>query len=257
MSSTQFTDPVKAFLVAQGLNKTDIAIYLDIYKYGQSYASSVATRTAIDRTTVYSALKRLLKRSIIVQTKMKDTLAYMAVSPSVFVDKLDRRIEDLNVEKRHAALFVQEMHRVQRRSFLKPRTKIYEGVEAVINLFMETVQVPGEQKSFLSLQKIPDTLKDFLRKKFIEMKVKNEVTSRVLVADGPKAPKYQSLDRRSNRTTKIIKKHPFGVNSEIILFGKSQLALIDFHENVYGVLIESAPLYASMETLFDYIWASE
>lgn len=251
------TDPIRVFLSAQGLNKTDIAVYLDIYKYGQSYASSVATRTGIDRTTVYSALKRLLKRSIIIQTKMKDTLAYMAVSPNVFVDKLDRRLEDIALEKRQAALFVQEMLHIQRRTFLKPRTKIYEGVEAVINLFMQTIQNEGEQKSFLSLQKIPDTLKDFLRKKFIELKVKNKVTSRVLVADGPKAANYQALDARSNRKTKIIKKHPFDVHSEIILFNKNEVALIDFHDNVYGVLIESETLFKSMEALFDYIWQSE
>lgn len=251
------TDPIRVFLSAQGLNKTDIAVYLDIYKYGQSYASSVATRTGIDRTTVYSALKRLLKRSIIIQTKMKDTLAYMAVSPNVFVDKLDRRLEDLALEKRQAGLFVQEMLRVQRRTFLKPRTKIYEGVESVINLFMQTIQNEGEQKSFLSLQKIPDTLKDFLRKKYIELKVKNNVTSQVLVADGPKAANYQALDARSNRKTKIIKKHPFDVHSEIILFNKNEVALIDFHDNVYGVLIESETLFKSMEALFDYIWASE
>ncbi len=250
-------DPIRLFLSAQGLNKTDIAVYLDIHKYGQSYASSVATRTGIDRTTVYSSLKRLLKRSVIVQTKMKDTLAYIAVSPSVFVDKLDRRIEDLTSEKRQAGLFVQEMLRVQRRTFLKPRTKIYEGVESVINLFMQTVEHSGEQKSFLSLAKIPDTLKDFLRKKYIELKVENDVASRVLVSDGPKAANYQSLDVRSNRTTKIIKKHPFDVHSEIILFNTREVALIDFHENVYGVLIESEPLFKSMEALFDYIWASE
>lgn len=251
------TDPIRVFLSAQGLNKTDIAVYLDIYKYGQSYASSVATRTGIDRTTVYSALKRLLKRSIIIQTKTKDTHAYMAVSPNVFMDKIDRRIEVLHGEKRQAGLFVQEMLHVQRRNFLKPRTKIYEGVEAVINLFMETIQNAGEQKSFLSLQEIPESLKEFLRKKFIELKLKNNVTSSVLVANGPKAAKYQALDTRSNRHTKIIKKYPFDVHSEIILFNKNEVALIDFHDNVYGVLIESETLFKSMEALFDYIWRSE
>lgn len=250
-------DLITNFLTEHEFNKKDIKVYLDIYKYDQSFASSIALRTNIDRTTVYAVLKRLLKRGVIVQTKMKGAKAYLAVSPKIFMDKLDREVEILQSQKKAAALFAEEMQKIRRRSFVKPRTKIYEGTEAIIALYKQSLENPGEQKSFLTLKSIPEGLKHFLRRDFIKLKLKKGVNSKVLVANSPNAIRYQSLDGTSNRQTKIITKHPFELHSEIILFNKSEIAIIDFHEQIYGIIIESTTLYASIEALFDYIWVNE
>lgn len=245
------------FLQEHGFNKKDIKVYRDIYKYDQSFASSISLRTGIDRTTVYAVLKRLLKQGVIVQTNLRGTKAYVAVSPKVFEDKIDREIDSLHTRKKSAKLFEEEMQKIRRRSFVRPRTKIYEGSEEIINLYKQSAEHSGEQKAFLTLKKIPDTLKQFLRKDFIQLKIQRGARSKVLVSQSPNAEKYKSLDKTSNRQTKIIKKHPFELHSEIILFNKNQIAIIDFQEHIYGIVLESETLYASIETLFDYIWANE
>ena len=84
---------ITSFLQNYGLNSTDTKIYLDIYTYGRSYASSISLRTKIDRTTVYSSLKRLIQKGIVVQTKSKDIRSYIALTPNVFIDKLDNEID--------------------------------------------------------------------------------------------------------------------------------------------------------------------
>lgn len=250
-------DIIATFLQDYGFTANERRVYLDVYKYGQSYASTVATRTGIDRTTVYSVLKKLVKEGVLIQTSSGETRAYMAVSPRIFMDKLDRAVEDLNLRKRGTRVFIEQMEGITRRVFLKPRTRIYEGAEAVMTLYRHTVATPGMQKSFLTLQWIPAELKDFLRREFIKLKIANNVRSNVLVAQSPAAQKYKTLDAKSNRQTKIISKHPFDLHSEIILCGGSEIAIIDFHETIYGIVIESHTLCKSMEMLFDYIWSNE
>ena len=61
-----------SFLENQGLNSKDIEIYLDIYKHGQSFASSVSHRTGIDRTTVYSVIKRFSEQKDILMFRRKN-----------------------------------------------------------------------------------------------------------------------------------------------------------------------------------------
>lgn len=245
------------FLEEQGLNAKDIRVYLDVYAYGQSYASSVAARTHIDRTTVYAVLKRLMKRSLIIRTKSHNVRAYMAVNPQVFIDHIDRDIESLKTQKKSASLFLDEISKIKRLSFLKPGTKIFEGTEAIKNLYLHTLEKNRNQKAFLSIDTIPTALKDFLKKEFIKLKVAKKVVSKVLVAETPFARRYKALDEPSNRETQIIKKYPFNLHSEIILCNDREVALIDFREDLYGILIESETLYKTMETLFDYIWMSE
>ncbi|MEK7673557.1 MAG: helix-turn-helix domain-containing protein [Patescibacteria group bacterium] len=247
-------EAIEKFLKNQGFNKSDSDVYLDVAKHGQSFASSVAHRTGIDRTTVYSALKRLLKKGVIVQTKVNDVMAYMSVSPEVFLDKVERNIEDLQSEKKAAQLFVDDMLKLGKSSFLQPKIKIYEGVNAVMNLYQQTLKKGQQQKSFLTIKFIPDSLKKFLTEEFMKMKQKKGVISKVIVASSKFSSRYKALDSKSNRETRIVQDHPFELHAEIILYGTQDVAIIDFHKQIYGMVISSDTFYKTIEAMFDYIW---
>lgn len=245
---------INTFLKKQGLNEKDIAIYLDVFRHGQSFASSIGLRTKIDRTTVYSVLKRLLKHGFLAQSVVNDVAVYIAVSPEIFVRNIDSEMQDLMMQKNVAQAFVQEMSNLEKRSFVKPKTRVYEGDRAIINLYEETLQNPGEQKAFVNLRPIPSIVQDFLRGSFIKSKVAHRVFSKVIVTDGPITPKYMALDHKSNRETRVIRNLPFDLQTEIILFNKKEVAIIDFNNPVYGIVFESSAFYKTMEALFDYLW---
>lgn len=250
------TNAIYSFLQSQDLNETDIKVYLDIYRHSQSFASSIAARTEIDRTTVYSAIKRLLKRGVIIQTKVNDVTAYTAVSPEIFTDKLDVEIQELQARKKAAAIFAEELSKLNKHSFFKPKIRIFEGAEAIRSLYEQTLAPGTTQKAFVNLTHLPEPLKEYLRTHFIKSKIKKRVSSKVIIAEGKKSDKYCSLDRNSNRQSKVVKNHPFELHAEIILFNKKEVAIIDFHQQIYGIVMESETLYKSIETVFDYIWDS-
>lgn len=242
------------FLKNQGLNDKDIAVYLDIFQHGQSFASSIGLRTKIDRTTVYSVLKRLLKHGFIVQSMVNDVAVYIPTSPEVFLREIDEDIEELVSRKNLAEAFVSEIGKLTSHSFLRPKMRIYEGDKAIINLYEETLENPGNQKAFVNLCSISPTLKDFLRGKFIRSKVERKVFSKVLVPEGPYSQKYKFLDNISNRETKIVTSSPFDLQSEILLFDKKKVAIIDFNKPIYGIVFVSRTFYKTMEVIFDLIW---
>ncbi|KKP38947.1 MAG: transcriptional regulator [Candidatus Peregrinibacteria bacterium GW2011_GWF2_33_10] len=242
------------FLQNYGFNDTDIKIYLDIYKYGRSYASSIGHRTNIDRTTVYSALKRLIKKGFIIQTKSKDVTSYLALPTEIFLEKIDAEIQSAQQKKKIAQIFIDEISKLKTGHYAKPKINIYEGEESVINLYEQTLVPNSQQKAFLTIQKIPISLKNFLINKFIKTKISKNVKSEVLICDSERSRKYKSLDKISNRETKIITNHPFELHSEIILFDKTKIAIIDFNDEIFGIFIESKTLYQTIETIFDCIW---
>lgn len=245
---------VTKFLKKQGFNDKDIAVYLDIFAHGQSFASSIGLRTKIDRTTVYAVLKRLVKEGIVLKSVLNEVAVYMAVSPEIFVRNVDADIDELLNRKHLAQSFVKEMAALSKKTFFKPKVRVYEGDKAIINLYEETLEKPGEQKAFINLRSIPTVVKQFLKGKFIKSKLEKGVKSKVLVADGPNSEKYKSLDKISNRETLIVKNSTFDLHSEIILFNKSSVAIIDFNKPIYGIVFESKTFYGTMEVLFDLIW---
>lgn len=245
---------VVTFLKNQGLNEKDIQIYLDVFEHGQAFASSIAHRTRVDRTTVYSVLKRLVKRGLLVQSEVNEVAVYIAVSPEVFVRDLDREMEELRARKGVAAAAMVEMAKLAKSTYVKPKTRVYEGDRAIVNLYQETLVVGDVQKAFINLTSMPGVMKDFLKKHFINEKIAKGVFSKVLVAESEKSERYQMLDKVSNRESRVVKAHPFNLQSEIILFGGCQVAMIDFNKQIHGIVVESETFYATMEAIFDYIW---
>lgn len=248
---------IESFLENQGFNEKDISVYLDVFRHGQSFASSIALRTGIDRTTVYSVLKRLVKKGVVVEARINDVSSYMPVSPEVFMQEIDHKMDDLLAKKKMAALFAEQMKGLSRGTFDKPDIKIYEGVDAVIKLYERTLIKDSVQKVFTSLHALPEGMGEFLKRRFIDLKIERGVLSRVIVGDSKFANKYKSLDDSSNRKTVIVKSQPFDMHAEVILYGKKEVAIVDFHKQIYGIVIESETLRKSMETMFDYIWGAE
>jgi hypothetical protein len=35
------------------------------------------------------------------------------------------------------------------------------------------------------------------------------------------------------------------------------VAIVDFHEQIYGMVIESATMYKTIDAMFEYIWQNE
>lgn len=247
---------VVTFLKNQGLNEKDTQIYLDIFEHGQAFASSIALRTKIDRTTVYSVLKRLLKRGLLVQSVVNEVAVYIAVSPEIFVRDLDREMEEIKARKGIAAAAVVEMAKLAKSAYVKPKTRVYEGDKAIVNLYQETLVEGDVQKAFINLTSMPGAMKDFLKKRFISEKIAKKVFSKVLVTESEKSERYKTLDKASNRESRIVKAHPFNLQSEIILFNGCEVAMIDFNKQIHGIVVESETFYATMEAIFDYIWES-
>jgi sugar-specific transcriptional regulator TrmB len=248
---------IQEFLQKKGFGVNDIKVYLDIVKHSQCFASSVSLRTGIDRTTVYSSIKRLLKKGVIAQTKVNDVNAYVAVAPQIFVENIDQEMRGLKEQRLEAENFVKEVQKLETTAFEKPNVRIYEGEQAIINLYEETLRNGGTQKAFIKIINLPDRLKNFFKGRFIEAKKEKNVFSKVIVANSKFAEKYCSTDDRSARKTKIVKSHPFEMHAEILLFGTSSVAIVDFHEQIYGMVIESATMYKTIDAMFEYIWQNE
>jgi sugar-specific transcriptional regulator TrmB len=248
---------IQLFLQNQGFSVTDIAVYLDVYAHDRSFASTIAVRTHKERTTVYSALKRLIKRGVIAQTTINGVKAYMALSPEVFFDHIDQEMFVLEQKKKEIFCIIDEMKKMKKQISHKTYFTLHEGENALKSLYYEALVPESVHKAFLTLHDIPKTFLSFLQTEFMRKKKEKNVQSRVIVPNTPFASRYKKLDSVSNRTTKIVEKRPFDIHSEIIILDQKKVIVIDFSKPSYGMMIESPTYHKTIETLFDYVWENE
>ena len=75
---------------------------------------------------------------------------------------------------------------------------------------------------------------------------------RVLAVDNKKGRELQSLDKQVLRETRILPKDITFSTEMYIYDGK--MAMLDFNQDVIGVIVESKPLVESQRSIFEALW---
>ena len=236
------------------LNDKDLAVYLDLLKFGSSAVSTIATRTNIERTTTHAVIKRLTKKGFVIRTSRDHTSLFAALDPEVFEEKIKRDFEQKKFDLGVIQSLIPQLQSIEFQKTNRPAIQIFEGPEGVISLYELLLRTNKKQDAFLTIEKIPDTLKKYLTQDYIKHKISHNVQSRVLVEDSQRAKKYQCLDRKANRITKLLPKGQFPFETEIIVGDNGEIAIIDFSKVIVGVLIKSSSVRNTISAIFDLLW---
>ncbi len=235
------------------LNEKDARIYLDILRFGSSAASSVATRTQIDRTTVYAAFKRLIRRGLVSQTKLDGTTYFDALDPDALEVSIQREIQENQAKLTVLKTILPDLAALKNEQSVRPAVQIFEGVEGVVALYELMLKQNKDLSAFLTVEHLPKELKTYLTDTYIKRKIKRGVHSRVLVSDSKRAAPYKDLDPKGNRVTKIVPSGYLPFETEIII-GLEGVAVIDLRGQFFGVFIKSPSIRNTLFAIFELVW---
>ncbi len=215
-------------------------------------ASSIASRLGINRTTVFSSLKRLQEKDLIYAIPKKGG-TFFAVFDS---QQLEHNAKTkLKAEEQRCTQMIEMVKNLEQEKVsggVLPKVAFFEGENGIISLFRKTLVPNTTQQAFLTLEKISPQILHFLQTEFIEEKKAKHVFSKVLIPKTQRTMHYQTLDTESNRETRFVPSSSM-FETEIII-GQDSLALIDFREGGLGVFIESRPLTNTLRSVFQLLW---
>ncbi len=86
-----------SLLESLGFGRKEVEVYLTILQNGKISATDIALKTGINRTTVYSVARELIKKGVIREDLGKKTRSFMALPPSelsALTEKEERRLDD-------------------------------------------------------------------------------------------------------------------------------------------------------------------
>jgi sugar-specific transcriptional regulator TrmB len=186
-----------------GIPERDLVIFRLLNSLGAMPASSVASRLGMNRTTAFSALRRLGERGLVFEIPKKSGNYFSAVEPDRLLREAEKKV--LEEKKKFSMLteFAKELETERNQDSARPAVSFYEGENGIISLFQKTLLLGSEQSAFLTLEKFPNKVKEYLMKDYIAQKKKRGVQSRVLIPESSRAKKYRSLDFEGNRETRF------------------------------------------------------
>ena len=152
-----------------GLHKNERIIYLDLLKNGASTAVDISKRTRIHRPNTYDALRKLIDRGFISQTKtpLKNLFQAMEVERiRHYIDQKKQEIEEI----------IPEIHELSRKVTQKEDILITKGTFGAREALLDLLKQKKEIKVFGSSKQAVEVigmgfLRDF-HKERIKMKIK-------------------------------------------------------------------------------------
>ena len=100
---------LKISLKNLGLTEKEVAVYLEVLKSGRTSPTEVARKTKINRTTVYSVAKELVKKGFILEDLSGQASSLVAVSPQDLKFLIQKEEKQLEQKKKSIAQMIEEL----------------------------------------------------------------------------------------------------------------------------------------------------
>jgi sugar-specific transcriptional regulator TrmB len=121
-----------------GFNDKEVVVYLTVLQHGKLSPSEIAKRTQINRTTVYSSAKELVKKGFLVEDLGGTSRSFVAVPPKQFEQIVKREQDQLENKKLLVMRAVNELsHYEQEARYTVPKIVFVEEQDIKEHLYKQ------------------------------------------------------------------------------------------------------------------------
>ncbi|MCF7834872.1 hypothetical protein K9M48_02335 [Candidatus Gracilibacteria bacterium] len=237
-------------LQSYGFSDKEAKVYLITLELGSSPASTIARNTAIKRVTVYTILKDLKAKGAITEASKDGVAIFSAISPSVLMSSLESKYEDFK-SKLPDFLAIAEKYDNN-----KPKVQFFEGIEGVKKMYNELLGSKNHIiRSFLGTHEVSQSLKDYLNKSFVPLRVSHKIKAKVILCQSPDNKEYHQTNKKNLIESLFIDHDIFHLPCGIDIHSGNKVSFLMFSDQeMSGLIVTSSKLHDTLASVFDFIW---
>jgi HTH-type transcriptional regulator, sugar sensing transcriptional regulator len=239
---------IKQVLKNYGLGEDETKLYLAALKMGESPLSLIAKEAAIKRSSAYLVAKNLEQKGLLGSFRMRSGLRFVASPPSLLVERLNRRIEEVRE-------ILPELKAIQGGSQSKPKITFYEGEEGYFAILEDSLKTTdGIIRCVGSLEKLYEIIgKGYDDKYYIPNRLKNRIRYKGLHFE--EEAKNIFTPERNEKELREVKFLPKNYSHPtFIMIYQNTLAIFTSKKELIAIKIESEEIAKSEKDKFDLIW---
>lgn len=240
------TDPVE-LIKNLGLSEKAAKIYLAVLELGEATVQQIAKKAGLKRTTLYYILEELKKSGAILETKRKQKIFYIAEAPRNVLKRAKERLWDFEESLQH----IEEKSHT---AFKRPRVYFLYGPSGFKQIWDMIFASPEKEYRIITegTNFLGFITEKYLLNEIIQMKKKQNISSRQLIQDSPQARKIIAKDARENRISKLLPASQKLLFTEIICHDFVAFISPRFDNTLF--VVENESFAATRRALFDMLW---
>ncbi|MDD2823324.1 MAG: helix-turn-helix domain-containing protein [Candidatus Daviesbacteria bacterium] len=245
---------ILASLDLLGLNPKEIKFFVTCLKSGPSSINEVASASKLQRSTAYLIAEKLLKSGYLEEDLKSYKKKVTCIKPERLLQMIENRGKLLKRQEAEIIDNLPELQALYQTSEIRPKVKVYEGNNGLLSVWKDILSSRGEVLLWTNQETENLFFNEKLHLKFIEERIKRNISIRVLAVDNKEGKKLMKSDKECLRQTKLLSEG-YKFSPEIYIYD-NKIATLDYNKDIIGVIIESQPITEAQKTLFEMLWNS-
>lgn len=243
---------LESTLIKFGLSEKAIKVYLACLQLGTATMTEIARIAKLKRPTTYLVVDDLILKGFLVSIKKGPKKYYYPEPPIRLMQLLHYRVKEMEET-------LPELEAIYNEQKAKPKIKVYEGKEAVNNIYDEMYTYLGKKEEALFFTAIgdlqlhfPEALNNFFR----QLKQKRDYHIRELNVRDEQALQYLKKIKPiqgPNHHIRLLSPSLRFSNTDNLIFG-NKLIIFSIKENVFAIVIEDHNIANAFRSLFNAAW---
>lgn len=236
-----------------GLSKNEAEVYISLLELGQVGLTEIATKSKINRTSLYKVIKQLEEKKLIKVAIRGKRKVYFAEAPNE-LQKLAQDRLSLTEELLPTLLSLTSQSKV------RPTLQYLEGIEGIIKAFRETLS--STDKVILAFSGIDvlafksKALLKFWEGEYANQRIKKGIKVRLIAPDGELGQQMKKRGEKELRETKLLPASSYQFESEIHVYDDI-VAFISFSQGEeFAIRVKSKPLATTLKMIWRIVWNS-
>ncbi len=258
MSFNQIADKIKKL----GLSEKEAIVYAYILGVHGAFPSDIASKTHLNRSTVYKVLISLSVKGLVAEVEKNKKIFYQAETPKKLRYFAKHRLEDAELAYSSTEEIIPLLEKFFNKEEGKSNVTFYEGKAKVIEVYLRHIEVEKGYKMTAFANVVG--IKKFLPAKIFHFYKKEKerlgITARGITSSNPYSYQFQKdthtgIKRNIWPELRFVPEELFPFPAEITMFDNNKVSIIKFdEENPIGIVIEDKMVHDMMNMLFEFIW---
>lgn len=243
---------IESILSKIGLHESGVKVYLACLQLGSATITEIAKAAGTKRPTTYLIVDDLIIKGFL-SIQKKGTKKYYYPEPPA------RLLQLMRFRTRELENLLPEMEALYNEPKQKPKIRIYEGKEAMQNIYQELYSYLGKKEEALFFTAIGDLQKYFpvaLTQYIKQLRQKKNYRIRELNkgdAEGVAYAKRMKGILGKNHYLRLLDPSLQFSNTDNLIFG-DKLVIFSFKQDIFVIVIESQDVADTYRAMFNAAW---
>lgn len=231
-----------------GLEEKEAEIYLALLNNGAMLPQHIAQATGLKRTTLYNIFPLLIEKGIIKEIVQGKRRLMSANSPEDLFKSYEERYKEIKEN-------IAELAAVYRMQGLKPKIEVYEGLDGLKKVFLDTLKTKKELLIVSQITEYHSRLLNWIYDEYVPMRVKAGIAARAISEERENKKEYMLSREEELREVKYVPWDKFHFKMEMMIYGDN----VSFSTNekgapLVGIIIRSRQIAGTLAALFNLAW---